>query len=105
MRHDFLTQYIYILSYIQFKVEDIDLIRDSFVTRAKGKILARSLRRFMTTPALATAPACATSNPEQPEIKRSRPSWPKRKVALMLGYCGTGYQGMQLYKIQLSAYS
>lgn len=28
--------------------------------------------------------------------KRSRPSWPKRKVAMMLGYSGAGYQGMQL---------
>lgn len=28
--------------------------------------------------------------------KRERPVWPKKKVAMMLGYCGTGYQGMQL---------
>lgn len=29
-------------------------------------------------------------------VKRARPTWPKRKVALMMGYSGTGYQGMQL---------
>lgn len=26
-----------------------------------------------------------------------RPPYPKRKVAIMMGYCGTNYQGMQLY--------
>lgn len=23
--------------------------------------------------------------------------WPKRKVAMIIGYCGTGYQGLQLW--------
>ena len=26
-----------------------------------------------------------------------RPPFPKRKVAILMGYCGTNYQGMQLY--------
>lgn len=26
-----------------------------------------------------------------------RPPYPKRKVAILMGYCGTAYQGMQLY--------
>lgn len=26
-----------------------------------------------------------------------RPPFPKRKVAILMGYCGSNYQGMQLY--------
>jgi hypothetical protein len=26
-----------------------------------------------------------------------RPPYPKRKVAIMMGYCGSAYQGMQMY--------
>lgn len=33
---------------------------------------------------------------EQPS---KRPPYPKRKVAIMMGYCGTNYQGMQLYGV------
>lgn len=33
---------------------------------------------------------------EASKTKMARPAWPKRKVALMLGYSGAGYQGMQL---------
>ena len=28
--------------------------------------------------------------------KADRERWPKRKVAMVVGYCGTGYQGLQL---------
>ena len=27
-----------------------------------------------------------------------RPPYPKRKVAIMMGYCGSAYQGMQMYQ-------
>jgi tRNA pseudouridine38-40 synthase len=37
----------------------------------------------------------ATSEPEE-EPKTKRPPFPKRKVAILMGYCGTNYQGMQL---------
>jgi hypothetical protein len=41
------------------------------------------------------ATTTTTADDDDGEDKEAR--LPKRKVALLMGYCGTGYQGMQVY--------
>ncbi|KAI9302048.1 pseudouridine synthase [Cunninghamella echinulata] len=35
------------------------------------------------------------NRPSNPENSNKEPRYPKKKVALLIGYCGTGYQGLQ----------
>jgi len=53
---------------------------------------------LVESPRMKRAPRSALINEPNPMVKRTRPAWPKKKVAIMMGYCGTGYQGMQLYQ-------
>lgn len=69
------------------------------------KILSRSLATLLTRRRMAAYrpwnedPVVLPGEEVSLAPKKPRPSWPKRKVALMMGYCGTGYQGMQLYTL------
>lgn len=38
----------------------------------------------------------ATGLAEDEAVSGKRPPYPKRKVAILMGYCGSDYQGMQL---------
>jgi len=43
-------------------------------------------------------PACDEEDTEKVEKGNAKePRKPKRKVAALVGFCGTGYQGMQMY--------
>jgi len=74
-------------------------------------------RRFRANPKKAKEEAEASKNGEQKDYRRgsrtgdasgdapssSGPRLPKRAVALLLGACGTGFSGMQLYVLYLLA--
>ncbi|KAI9225060.1 pseudouridine synthase [Blastocladiella britannica] len=54
-------------------------------------------KRRGTRPESTTTPSAeeTTLTPEEIEARKARRLGPKSKVALLLSYCGTGYQGMQ----------
>lgn len=54
------------------------------------------LYKTIRTTLMSAKEECVLAEGENVQKSTTRPPYPKRKVAIMLGYCGTNYQGMQL---------
>ncbi|KAJ1917492.1 tRNA pseudouridine synthase 1 [Mycoemilia scoparia] len=76
-------------------LKDQDISKDTVDTK-HIKIDTEDSQKPTTLSEAATFPMDETLAQDEQLQKPAKDKKPKRKVALLLGYCGTGYQGMQI---------